>query len=106
MPGQNEWLTIRRLPGGEVRPGCMVSREGDRLELTLLSEAGGRDRGMDALVMGALVEVECEQVVYLGEVLRRDAVRQGVALTIAIEHTVDRSTVAAIQDTWSAPQGA
>jgi hypothetical protein len=50
--------------------------------------------------MGALVEVESSRTLYLGEV--RGC--QGLLLLIAVEHAVDRGTLAAIQQVWQPPQ--
>ena len=45
---------------------------------------------------GALVEVDSERMLYLGEVYSRE----GRDLVIAVDHVVDRKELAAIQDTW------
>ena len=48
------------------------------------------------LETGALIEVDSERTLYLGEVYSRE----GCDLVIAVDHVVDRKNLAAIQDTW------
>ncbi len=50
--------------------------------------------------MGTLVEIDGDQVFYLGEVLGR----QGPVLMVAVEHAVNRTSLAAIQDVWQNPR--
>jgi hypothetical protein len=48
--------------------------------------------------MGTLAEVECAQVLYLGEVVGgRDA-----QLIVTIEHAVQRAAAAAVREVWQA----
>ena len=96
MPEHNEGVKVRRLPDGDVHAGRLEGREGQRLRLTTPPEDDSTEFGT-----GALVEVQCEQVLYLGEVQgREDSV-----MIIAIEHAVDRAALAAIQNIWQGSPG-
>ena len=80
---------MRRLPDGEFQSGL-----GIRWESGSVFEVGVPNGGFP---VGALLEVECGPMLYLGEVWRRT----GPAHTVRVEHAVDRATLAAIvQDTW------
>ncbi|HZL56644.1 MAG TPA: hypothetical protein VFC21_06175 [Bryobacteraceae bacterium] len=48
---------------------------------------------------GDLVEVNCPTTLFLGEV----AARQGVSVTISVEHAVDRQALELIRQTWHGP---
>jgi len=98
MSERDEWLTVRRLPDGEARPGRRESLDGRRLEATLVGEPGGGDE----FHLRAPVEVECEQFLYLGEVVGR----HGALLIIVIEHAVNRTALAAIDEVWRGPRKA
>lgn len=52
------------------------------------------------LGVGELVEIDGEQVFYLGEILGR----QGPLLMVAVEHAVNRASLSAIQDVWQSPR--
>jgi len=93
---QNESVKIRRLPDGDIHLSRIENREGPRLRLTTPLEANGPD-----FEAGALVEVQCEEVLYLGEVLGRE----DCVMIIAIEHAVDLAALAAIQNVWQVPPG-
>ena len=56
--------------------------------------SGEQAAGLDT---GSLVEVDCQRTLYLGEVYNRE----GIRLTIAVDHAVDREAVTAIQDVWN-----
>jgi hypothetical protein len=90
MPEREE-IRLRQLPAGRVRHGSHRGLQGRMLEVEM---ASGEDAG--GLDAGALVEVDGERTLYLGELYSRD----GICLVIAVDHAVDRKEVAAIQDTW------
>ena len=91
MAEQTEGARIRRLPDGNPHLVLIESLGGLELRITGFSEENGADFGA-----GALVEVQCERVLYFGEVLgRKDS-----TLIVAIEHALDRAALAAIQDVW------
>jgi hypothetical protein len=59
------------------------------VEMATVEDGAGLDTG-------ALVEVDSERTIYLGEVYSRE----GRGLVIAVDHAVDRKELAAIQNTW------
>jgi hypothetical protein len=93
---QNERVMIRQLPEGDAHPGRMESRDEQRLQVTLAPGAKSAD-----FKAGALVEVECEQFLYLGVVLGW----QDSVMLVAIEHAMDRTALAAIQNVWHGSPG-
>ncbi|MGA3028662.1 MAG: hypothetical protein ABSF98_28280 [Bryobacteraceae bacterium] len=95
MPEPDRQVTIRRLPDGEPQPAAGHSLTGALLRVELPPTPANRQFGI-----GALVEVESADVLYLGEVQGC----QGPLLLIAVEHAVDRGTLAAIQQVWQPPQ--
>ncbi len=97
MAEQNEGVTVRQLPEGEIHSGRLESCEGQRLRVSLQSPDKGAEFKADALV-----EVQSERVLYLGVVLGR----QNSTVLVAIEHTVDRMALAAIQEVWHGSPGA
>jgi hypothetical protein len=107
----NEGVTVRRLPEGEAHAGRLESREGQRLRVSLPHSAKGV-----GFQPGTPVEVQSEQVLYLGVVLlgtapvrpdldRPELDRPDPVLLISIEHTVDRTALAAIQEVWHGSSG-
>jgi hypothetical protein len=84
-------VTVRRLPDGEPQQGKQNGRVGTLLHVELPPNPATRQ-----FSVGAPLEVESPGVLYLGEVHSyRDSM-----LVIAVEHTVDRAALAAIQETW------
>jgi hypothetical protein len=94
MPEPERQVTIRRLPDGEPQPATEHSLAGVLLRVELPPGPASRQFGM-----GALVEVESAETLYLGEVQGC----QGLLLLIAVEHAVDRTALAAIQRIWQPP---
>jgi len=88
-------ITIRRLPDGEIQGGFERALKGALLEAELTSGAAG-----DMLDAGALVEVQSQARIYLGEV----RTVRGATLSIWVEHIVDRAALTAIQRTWQPPR--
>ena len=84
-------VTIRRLPDGEPQQGNQNGWVDALLHVELPPNRASRQ-----FSTGTPVEVESPEVLYLGEVRSyRDSI-----LVIAVEHTVDRAALAAIQETW------
>jgi hypothetical protein len=94
MPEPDRQVTIRRLPDGEPQPATEHSLTGTLLRVELPPSPVNRQFGL-----GALVEVESLQTLYLGEV----QACQDLLLLIAVEHAVDREALAAIQRIWQPP---
>jgi hypothetical protein len=89
MPEQIE-MTVRQLPDGEPCRMKEIVRKGRSIEIELLEEAPN-------LASGALVEISSAENLYLGEV----QARQGLRLSVMLEHAVDRAKVLAIQALWT-----
>jgi hypothetical protein len=83
-------VSLRKLPDGDVKPARECSWSGRYLELELLDDG-------DEFGIGALVEIETGEAIYLGEAQRR----QGPRLWVAVEHSVDRGKLARIQESWN-----
>ncbi len=90
MAEQNEWVTVRQLLDGKAHSGHLESSDGQRLRVSV-----------PEFKAGALVEVQSEHLLYFGVVLGK----QDSAMLIAIEHTVDRTALAAIQEVWHGSPG-
>ena len=87
---QNEWVTIRQLPDGDPLPGRMEGREEQRIRLSVPSAK------ITDFMVGAPLEVLCEQFLYLGVVLGfEDSV-----ILVGIEHAMDRAALTAIRNVW------
>ena len=93
MPGENELVTVARLPQGRPEAARIQSREGRRMRVDLTAEAGS---DFDP---GALIEIESGQNLFLGEVRGR----QGSLLIVDVEHSLDRSALGAIENVWQTP---
>lgn len=97
MVEQNEWATIRQLPDGDPLPGRIEGREAQRIRLALPSGARITDFNV-----GSLLEVQCEQFLYLGVVLGL----QDSVILLGVEHAMDRAALTAIQNVWHGSAGA
>jgi hypothetical protein len=87
---------IRRLPEGDSRKGILQDVAGRLLQIRVGPDSTARD-----FTAGSLVEVACTQMLYLGEVhSQRDEL-----VTVFVEHSVDRATLAAIRRVWYRPEG-
>ena len=95
MSEEHERVTVQLL-NGTSRSALLESFTGKLLQIRLSDAPNPEFR------TGALVEVECKQALYLGEVQgRRDSL-----LIIAVEHAVKRSSLSALQDVWHCSQRA
>lgn len=83
-------VMLRRLPSGSFRRGSDVSLEGHSLLVQL-----ERGMGMEFPV-SCVVEVDCENLLYLGEVQEN----QDSRLVIGVEHIVNREAVSLFQGIW------
>lgn len=94
MPAATEPVALRLLPSGATRAGCLESSEGDRLRIRL--EAAG-----SGLPLGALVEVTGAKMLYLGQIVGT----QDPHVVVKVEHSLDRSALAALGNVWNSPKG-
>jgi hypothetical protein len=91
---QDQQVTVRFLPDGHPQTARFDTLSGLSLSLNLSPLPA--QSGLNA---GDLVEVTCPATLYLGVVRSR----QGERMMIAIEHALDRETLAAIQQVWHGP---
>ncbi len=97
MSEEYDRVTVRRLPEGTTQSGLLKSLTGNSLQISLTADTTNVE-----LNMGSLVEVGCEQSLYLGEVQgRRDSL-----LIVTVEHAISRSSLSAIRDVWHGSRGA
>lgn len=93
---QDRQVTLRLLPDGDAHSARIGSLNGHLLQIDL-SPVPARI----SLKTGDLVEVTCPTTLYLGEVHSR----QGESMIVGIEHSLDRETLAVIQQVWHGPSG-
>jgi hypothetical protein len=86
--------TIRRLPDGEKQPARFAGQSPGRVTVIPL------DHESNALKPAALVEIEDPRGFYLGEIVAAGA--EG-ALTIAVEHFIDRAALTEVERAWKNP---
>lgn len=97
MPSeQDQQVTVRRLPDGDVYSAFMGALNGQLLRIDLSPVSAGA-----RLHAGDLVEVGCAKTLYLGEVRSL----QNETVIIGVEHALDRETLALIQQVWHGPAG-
>jgi hypothetical protein len=97
MPNaQGQQVTVRRLPDGEWHAALLDGLDGQLLRIDLAPAPGAV-----SLRTGDLVEVACENTLYLGEIR---SVRNATVV-IGVEHALDRQTLALIQQVWHGPAG-
>ena len=89
-------VTVRRLPDGEPHTARIESGERRQILITLAGD------GFEDFPLGALVEAQSPEKLYLGEVLERRDSR----LVVAVEHAIKRAALAEIDEVWRKPQGA
>lgn len=100
----NQQVTIRRLPDSHSPDSNSPDSNSEDALLQSLTgplmrvEMGNNRDGLN-LKTGDLVEVNCPTTLFLGEV----AARQGVSVTISVEHAVDRQALELIRQTWHGP---
>jgi hypothetical protein len=97
MPNeQDQQVTVRLLPDGDTYPAHIGDLSGYLLRISLSPVPAEI-----SLNAGDLVEVTCPKTLYLGEVRSR----QGETMIVGIEHSLDRETLALIQQVWHGPPG-
>jgi len=89
MPAQNA-VKVRYLPDGAFREGREAGWRKTCLSIDLPGPKDGFSRG-------ALVEIECGSMLYLGEV--QQSTESG--FTASVENSVDLHKLASIQDAWA-----
>jgi hypothetical protein len=93
---QDQQVTVRLLPDGDAHAALLNGLNGHLLRIDLSPNPG--EAGLNA---GNLVEVTCPKTLYLGEVRSR----QGETIIVGVEHSLDRETLALIQQVWHGPAG-
>ena len=83
-------VLVRGLPEGPAERGTKRRHKHNLLELEMNGDA-------PFLRAGALVEVESEEALFLGQVDRREASQ----VWIVVEHKVDRVRLKRIHDAWN-----
>jgi hypothetical protein len=83
-------VALRRLPEGSFERALERSWSGRYVELDLLADS-------DQFQLGALVEIDTNEAIFLGEIQRR----QGLQLWVSVEHSVNRAKLARIQEAWN-----
>ena len=91
MSAENETITVRVLSHGSTHSGILRSWNGHVLHLELRPDAHAHE-----LTPGALVEVDSQENMYLGEIQGR----QGAGVLIGVEHRLDRQALTDIQRVW------
>jgi hypothetical protein len=86
MPGK-VGVRVRRLPDGEFRDALQTSSGGRFLELDVTGET---------MSLGSLLEIEHGSTLYWGELLQW----VGPTAVVRIEHSLDRSKLKPIRETW------
>jgi hypothetical protein len=92
----DQQVTVRRLPDGERHAALLGSLDGQLLRIDLAPAPPAV-----SLRTGDLVEVTCENTLYLGEIRSL----QNATIVIGVEHALDRQTLALIQQVWHGPAG-
>lgn len=93
---QDQQVTVRLLPDGDFQAAVL-----EKLEGHLLSLAIALVPALAPLNAGDLVEVTSPATIYLGVVRSR----HDGTVTVAVEHALDRETLATIQQVWHGPSG-
>jgi hypothetical protein len=96
MGQQDQQVTVRLLPDGDPFPAIL-----DKVDGHLLSLDFAPNPSPPHFRAGDLVEITSPATLYLG-VIRNN---QGDRMTVAVEHALDRETLATIQQVWHGPAG-
>jgi len=92
----SEIVTIRHLPDGDAHPARIVNQAADRIDLMPIAEVS------DEWQTGALVEIRSPKAIYLGEVAGR---QPDSLVTVAVEHFIDRASLAQVEKVWKTTEG-
>lgn len=95
MSELSEEITVRRLPDGEPRLGSLERRDRRHFLISNLKDWAEFEAG-------ALIEIQSEKAVYLGQVLGQE----GSSLLISIEHSLNRAAMMEIVKVWQGRQPA
>ena len=87
--------TASRLPEGPSVSAVNRGLSGSLLTIELADGIADQD-----FPAGCLLEVDCDHMLYLGQIYNRD----GRTLVVGVEHAVDRRLLSAIQESWAAGQ--
>jgi hypothetical protein len=82
-------VRLRCLPEGEYRQALQTGGEGRFLHFDLADADGG-------FPAGSLLEIESGPLIRMGELVER----RGLRAVVLIEHSIDRSRVPAMEETW------
>jgi hypothetical protein len=85
-------VTVRQLPDGVEVSGNKAAWSGRTLDVSLRESAEEQ-----IFRPGTVAEVTCPEHIYLGTVVSRN----GDALSIDVEHAIDRAALARLQSNWS-----
>jgi len=83
-------VRLRCLPDGPFQQALEVGGQGRFLYFDL-------EEGVDRLAPGSLVEIDDGLLILLGELVER----QGPRAVVQVEHSIDRSRVPAIEESWA-----
>jgi len=89
MSNRSLFMKLRSLPDGVFQDVQEAGWDGNFLNLTL-------PEGQPGVSPGVLAEIESDSTVYLGEVQQCN----GSALRVLIEHSLDRTRLASMQEIW------
>jgi len=95
MAELSEEITVRRLPDGEPRSGSLERRDRRNFLISNLNDWAEFEAG-------ALIEIQSEKAVYLGQVLSQ----QEASLLVAVEHALSRVALTEIEKVWQGRQPA
>lgn len=97
MPAQkNQQVTVRCLPDGNIQGALLHGLNGNLLQIDARPDSPALN-----FEVGDLVEVNCPDTLYLGEV----RVLHGATLVVGVEHALDRAALGLIQQVWHGPAG-
>ena len=97
MPDPTEFVTIRRLPDGDVQTARIANQSPSRLVLSPI----GPEPAL-GFATGMLVQIDSPEAMYLGEVIGR---QKDSLVTVAVEHFIDRAALAEIEKVWKTTEG-
>ena len=88
---ETEAVTLRRLPDGVAVRGRMERRGGDPLKVAVSADGIAAE-----FSVGSAVEIQCDRVLYFGEVVGV----LGSAVVMEVKHALDRAALEALQEVW------
>jgi hypothetical protein len=89
-------VMVKLLQNGGEYPAQFCSLEGSLLQLEIAPETGTQG---NVFQIGALLEIQTQAALYLGEL----EFRRGTLLGIRCEHSVDLRVLSEIRSRWSLP---